>query len=159
MYQPKTGAKCFCKRGVQRDNCANCEGTGMVIDFKAIREGEPAHKGTDETNKVSHTPTPWSVREVKYGKRTGVLEKEGLYIGEIWDNQTGPEVAMVNAAYIVKAVNQYEVLKASHEALVGFLKEIADLAKENTHSVQDGYAMIQEWAEKAISQAEKGESQ
>ena len=37
MYQPKTGVKCSCKRGVQRDNCPNCEGTGMVIDFRAIR--------------------------------------------------------------------------------------------------------------------------
>jgi hypothetical protein len=36
-YQPKTGAKCSCKKGVQRDNCAKCEGTGMVIDFNAIR--------------------------------------------------------------------------------------------------------------------------
>jgi len=36
-YQPKTGAKCSCKRGVMRDNCANCEGTGWVIDFAAIR--------------------------------------------------------------------------------------------------------------------------
>lgn len=37
MYQPKTGAKCSCKKGVQRDNCATCEGTGLVIDFNAIR--------------------------------------------------------------------------------------------------------------------------
>jgi hypothetical protein len=36
-YQPKTGAKCGCKRGVQRDNCPTCEGTGWVIDFRAIR--------------------------------------------------------------------------------------------------------------------------
>ena len=36
MYQPKTGAKCSCKRGIHRDNCPNCEGTGMVIDFRAI---------------------------------------------------------------------------------------------------------------------------
>ena len=36
MYQPKTGARCGCKRGVQRDNCPTCEGTGWVIDFKAI---------------------------------------------------------------------------------------------------------------------------
>jgi hypothetical protein len=36
-YQPKTGAKCSCKRGVQRDNCPSCEGTGWVIDFAAIR--------------------------------------------------------------------------------------------------------------------------
>lgn len=33
MYQPKTGAKCCCKRGIARDNCPKCEGTGLVIDF------------------------------------------------------------------------------------------------------------------------------
>ena len=38
MYQPKTGQKCGCKRGVMRDNCPNCEGTGWVVDFRAIRE-------------------------------------------------------------------------------------------------------------------------
>jgi hypothetical protein len=37
-YQPKTGEKCNCKKGVQRDNCPNCEGTGWRIDFAAIRE-------------------------------------------------------------------------------------------------------------------------
>lgn len=36
-HQPKTGEKCGCRRGVQRDNCPNCEGTGYVIDFHAIR--------------------------------------------------------------------------------------------------------------------------
>jgi hypothetical protein len=37
MYQPKTGARCECKRGQQRDNCPACEGTGWVIDFAKIR--------------------------------------------------------------------------------------------------------------------------
>ncbi len=36
-YQPKTGKPCYCKRGIQRDNCPQCEGTGWVIDFAAIR--------------------------------------------------------------------------------------------------------------------------
>lgn len=36
-YQPKTGQKCHCKRGIERDNCPDCEGTGMRIDFAAIR--------------------------------------------------------------------------------------------------------------------------
>ncbi len=36
-YQPKTGAKCSCKRGVMRDNCSSCEGTGWVINFRKIR--------------------------------------------------------------------------------------------------------------------------
>lgn len=40
-YQPKTGAKCGCRRGVERDNCANCEGTGFVVDFHSIRNRRP----------------------------------------------------------------------------------------------------------------------
>ncbi len=36
-YQPKTGEICHCKRGAQRNNCPECEGTGMQINFKAIR--------------------------------------------------------------------------------------------------------------------------
>jgi hypothetical protein len=36
-YQPKTGQPCTCKKGVQRDNCPACEGTGQRIDFAAIR--------------------------------------------------------------------------------------------------------------------------
>lgn len=36
-YQPKTGAACGCRRGVQRDNCSACEGTGRAIDFRQIR--------------------------------------------------------------------------------------------------------------------------
>ena len=35
--QPKTGAPCTCKPGVLRDNCGQCEGTGMRINFAAIR--------------------------------------------------------------------------------------------------------------------------
>lgn len=40
-YQPRTGAKCGCRRGQDRDNCSNCEGTGQVIDFRAIRNRRP----------------------------------------------------------------------------------------------------------------------
>lgn len=49
-YQPKTGQPCHCKRGIERDNCPDCEGTGMRIDFAAIRRrnGVPA-------NPVIHT--------------------------------------------------------------------------------------------------------
>jgi hypothetical protein len=38
MYQPKTGNKCGCKRGIERDNCPACGGMGLQIDFKAVRE-------------------------------------------------------------------------------------------------------------------------
>ncbi len=36
-YQPKTGDKCGCRRGIERDNCPACEGTGWRIDFAKIR--------------------------------------------------------------------------------------------------------------------------
>ena len=49
-YRPKTGAKCACKRGQERDNCPQCEGTGQVIDFKAIR-AMPLEKGDTVTCK------------------------------------------------------------------------------------------------------------
>ena len=35
-YQPTTGARCGCRPGVARDNCPACEGTGWIIDFRAI---------------------------------------------------------------------------------------------------------------------------
>lgn len=35
-HAPKTGARCSCKRGVQRDNCPACEGTGFCIEFGLI---------------------------------------------------------------------------------------------------------------------------
>jgi hypothetical protein len=40
-YQPKTGRTCSCKRGVMRDNCSACEGTGFAINFSAIRNRTP----------------------------------------------------------------------------------------------------------------------
>lgn len=36
-YQPRTGDKCHCRAGRERDNCPDCEGTGWRIDFAAIR--------------------------------------------------------------------------------------------------------------------------
>ena len=42
-YQPKTGERCNCKPGIQRDNCPACEGTGSRIDFAAIRARAAAH--------------------------------------------------------------------------------------------------------------------
>jgi DnaJ-class molecular chaperone len=46
MYQPKTGQRCACKPGVHRSNCSNCEGTGWVIDFRAIRVDVEKHRQT-----------------------------------------------------------------------------------------------------------------
>ena len=41
-HRPKTGQPCSCRRGIERDNCPQCEGTGQRIDFAAIRN---ARKG------------------------------------------------------------------------------------------------------------------
>lgn len=46
-YQPKTGRACSCKPGIQRDNCPACEGTGMMIDFAAIRARARLHDHVD----------------------------------------------------------------------------------------------------------------
>jgi hypothetical protein len=46
-YTPYTGAKCACKRGIERDNCPQCEGTGKVIDFAAIRARNRRTRGYD----------------------------------------------------------------------------------------------------------------
>jgi hypothetical protein len=35
-YTPRTEARCTCRRGIERDNCPTCEGTGWVIDFARI---------------------------------------------------------------------------------------------------------------------------
>ena len=43
-YQPKAGERCSCKRGMERDNCPACEGTGWRIDFAKIRAKAKEHK-------------------------------------------------------------------------------------------------------------------
>jgi len=45
--QTKIGAPCSCKRGQQRDNCPACEGTGRMIDFKALRAVVPVRLNRD----------------------------------------------------------------------------------------------------------------
>lgn len=52
----KSKEQCTCKKGQERDNCPQCEGTGFRIDFAAIRNAKPtkAQKltiGTDYNEK------------------------------------------------------------------------------------------------------------
>jgi len=66
MYQPKTGQPCTCRRGLERDNCPRCEGTGWVIDFRAIREramrervsGERRESQPSNPLSCGHKPSP-----------------------------------------------------------------------------------------------------
>jgi len=48
-YQPKTGHLCHCKRGIERDNCPACEGTGWRIDFALIRSRSGGATGKETT--------------------------------------------------------------------------------------------------------------
>jgi hypothetical protein len=34
----RTLGPCHCKRGIQRDNCPSCEGTGQAIDFSQFHK-------------------------------------------------------------------------------------------------------------------------
>jgi hypothetical protein len=54
-YQPKIGQPCYCKPGIQRDNCPACEGTGQRIDFEAIRARTRAAFGRDERKLTEET--------------------------------------------------------------------------------------------------------
>jgi hypothetical protein len=36
MNTPYTGERCGCKRGIERDNCPQCEGSGKRVDFARI---------------------------------------------------------------------------------------------------------------------------
>jgi hypothetical protein len=57
MYQPRTGQRCGCRPGIQRDNCQRCEGTGWVIDFRAIRAARSAPASMTDTRPNTMTDT------------------------------------------------------------------------------------------------------
>ena len=99
-YQPKTGAKCGCRRGVQRDNCPRCEGTGMVIDFKAIRE--KASQPAAPVGGAQFTPGPWVVN-------TFIVN--GQHKLEVLDTTGANVCVQANAHLIAAAPAMYEALK------------------------------------------------
>jgi hypothetical protein len=55
-YTPRTGEKCTCKPGIERDNCPRCEGSGWVIDFAAIHARRKAREEAEQARK-RETPT------------------------------------------------------------------------------------------------------
>lgn len=59
-YQPKTGQRCSCRPGQERDNCPHCEGTGWRIDFAKIRA---AHQPSTMVNAI-HARMGESVRRL-----------------------------------------------------------------------------------------------
>lgn len=77
-YQPKTGEKCSCKPGIERDNCPSCEGTGMKIDFKKIRARnvKPTKEGKIIQRPEAKPTCTAHGKEWKY-KHTEVEDEQG----------------------------------------------------------------------------------
>ena len=146
-YQPKTGAKCGCRRGVQRDNCPRCEGTGMVIDFKAIRE--KASQPAAPAGGAQFTPGPWRVDGE--GMQVYKDKQPIAVIRTVFDENGGRVTREANATLIAAAPAMYEVLK--HLVKVEELRlqattenDYVDLALADKH--------LQELAKTALAQAE-----
>jgi hypothetical protein len=109
-YQPKTGKPCGCRRGIERDNCPACEGTGQRIDFAAIRAAS-THDPKGEPNEVRHTPTPWHRNVSPAWKYPIYADKNGNPDGRDWIHiaavlQGNPN-AEADLDFIVRAVNAY----------------------------------------------------
>lgn len=136
--QPKTGAKCECRQGVERDNCPRCEGTGMVIDFKAIRE-----KPQQPAEGAQFTPGPWHVEKCSapvYGSDgTLMVNGVGIGAGSRHIGTISSKNAHNDANLIAAAPAMYEALSMAHNVLYmlkqGFPSEA--LCSENNPWGQD----------------------
>lgn len=84
-------------------------------------------------SKPQHTPTPWKVKEYKYGKDyTGVIETmDGIYLGEMsctmGQTKKEDQTPIANAAYIVRAVN-------SHDELLTIVQSVGRYTTNSTNS-------------------------
>jgi len=98
------------------------------------------------TKTLTHTPTPWEVKELhpNYGGHVLVYDT-GHGLARI-DDKSG-NFSKENAALIVRAVN-------SHQELVALLKEfVTDLDVNKTSTLAEYSARVY----KALDRAEKGE--
>ena len=117
-YQPKTGAKCGCRRGVQRDNCPRCEGTGMVIDFKAIRE--KASQPAAPVGGAQFTSGPWVMRP-----DSTIESKDGVTVASFIDNKA-------DMPLIAAAPAMYGALLQVREMLLTLADNAGDVPEWNT---------------------------
>ena len=125
QYQPKTGQACGCKRGVQRDNCPQCEGTGQRIDFSAIR----ARKFCADSNVPTapacpageHTPGPWTVG-LDYDGAPLIVEYQCRDICRV-DSRDG----VSNARLIARAPDLLAENARLRAAIFGLSEAVSDL--------------------------------
>ena len=143
QYQPKTGQACGCKRGVQRDNCPQCEGTGQRIDFSAIRArkfcadsnvptvpANPLRDGVKITVRGpdapacpagEHTPGPWTVG-LNYDGAPLIVEYQCRDICRV-DSRDG----VSNARLIARAPDLLAENARLRAALFGLSEAVSDL--------------------------------
>ena len=126
-YQPKTGAKCGCRRGVQRDNCPRCEGTGMVIDFKAIRE--KASQPAAPVGGAHFTPGPWYAANMGNDFQGLVVEEQtGKNIAVAYDKRDVHILAAAPAMYaVIKDMREAFYVKGTRKALLEVMERSKDV--------------------------------
>ena len=85
-YQPKTGAACGCKRGVQRDNCPACEGHGTGCGLPGDPQPEAADPRLPEPRPARLRPQD---QERVDAGAPGIPAASGL--GRLRDHRAGPD--------------------------------------------------------------------
>jgi hypothetical protein len=148
QYQPKTGQPCGCKAGQERDNCPKCEGTGMRIDFAAIRARNLVDEvpGLQAPTQRQHTPGPFEYYKSPAGLR-GIVDARQRRLGSVYGLCDGVDNDARNAE-----ADANGLLFAAAPDLLAALEAIVRLAEEhNKHD--DPMSMI---ARAAIAKAERG---
>jgi hypothetical protein len=120
-YQPKTGQACHCKRGQQRDNCPDCEGTGQRIDFAKIRN----ERSTILEHATEQKHAPWY--EAKTGNHQGLIIEEGTgrNIAVAYDKSDAPLIAAAPA--MLEALEQFVRYAdgGKHQHLARYMQTVA----------------------------------
>jgi hypothetical protein len=114
------------------------EGNSMKVKNEKAEGGEHSE----------HTPGPWDFNgRTCYGSTPEPTEQRG-------NGEPIPPLRTVVFAVTEKQIKPADrYLIAAAPEMLEALKKIKDLADENSHSVQDGYSTIAEWAGTFIAKA------
>ena len=74
---------------------------------------------------MKHTPTPWTAGETEVSQATLIFDSAGNTVAncEQWPVDRPHEERIMNARFIVEAVNNHDTLKKSNAALLEALRE------------------------------------
>jgi hypothetical protein len=99
-----------------------------------------------EQRPTGATPTPWTFRPEDHFLIHGpFIDRESLCLAEVYEG--------TNAAFIVRAVNGYDALKAVNEELVEHLKTLINVVKVSS-TVPDWAKRVAQEASATITKAE-----